>query len=265
MVIQLSTRAFLAAMLAVAMETPATYAQSQATSPCQATDSADKTSKAAPADQSSAKKADKTSTPCAQEPAKDLPAAQKFPFPGETPLPPMPGSTTSVPDSPAPPLHRPSAAEEHPVPGSAPPMPGSDSSSSSSSSSDGSSSSAGDSTAPETGSPPLDDRGDNPRASTRRRLPKVKKLQSDEDRAAEDLTVAKFYEQSGDLNAAYLRTKDAVKYQPSEPEAHYALAQMAQKLNKRDEAIAEYNAYLQLAPDGLQIKQAHKALDQLQR
>jgi tetratricopeptide (TPR) repeat protein len=145
-------------------------------------------------------------------------------------------------------------------------MPGSDSSSSSSSSSSGSdssSSSSGDNTAPEAGSPPLDDKGDNPRAATRRRLPKVQKLQSDEDRAAEDLTVAKFYEQSGDLNAAYLRTKDAVKYQPTDPEAHFALAHMAQELNKRDEAIAEYNAYLQLAPDGLQIKQANKALAQL--
>jgi Tfp pilus assembly protein PilF len=56
-----------------------------------------------------------------------------------------------------------------------------------------------------------------------------------------------------------------VKYQPSDPEAHLALAHVAQKLNKRDEAISEYNAYLQLAPDGTQIKQAQKALGQLQR
>jgi len=148
-------------------------------------------------------------------------------------------------------------------------MPGSDSSSSSSSSSssdssDSSSSSAGDGTTPNTGSPPLDDKGDNPRAASRRRLPKVKKLQSDDDRAAEDLKIAKFYEQSGDLNAAYMRTRDAVKYQPADPEAHFALAHLAQKLNKRDEAIAEYNAYLQLAPDGTQIKQAQKALGQIQ-
>lgn len=143
-------------------------------------------------------------------------------------------------------------------------MPGSDSSNSSSSSSS-SSSSAGDDAPSDAGSPPLDDRSDNPGVSIRRRLPKVQKLQSDEDRAAEDLNVAKFYEQSGDLNAAYLRTRDAVKYQPSDPEAHFALARIAQKLNKRDEAVAEYNAYLRLAPDGLQIKQAQKALDLLQR
>jgi hypothetical protein len=42
------------------------------------------------------------------------------------------------------------------------------------------------------------------------------------------------------------------------------LGHLAQKLNKRDEAIAEFNSYLQLEPDGQKIKQAHKALSQLQ-
>jgi Tfp pilus assembly protein PilF len=91
----------------------------------------------------------------------------------------------------------------------------------------------------------------------------VEKLQSDEERAAEDVDVAKFYEASGDLNAAYLRARDAVKYQPSDPEAHFILARIAQKMSKRDEAIAEYDAYLKLEPDGDQTKQARKALGQL--
>jgi tetratricopeptide (TPR) repeat protein len=176
----------------------------------------------------------------------------------------MPGSPTPAPDAPVPSGPRPSAAKEHPFPGSAPPLSGSDSSSSSSSSDSSSSSSSGDSNTPDAGSPPLDDKGDNPRANVRRRLPKVQKLQSDDERAAEDLNIAKFYEQKGDLNAAYLRSKDAVKYQPSDPDAHFALAHIAQKLDKRDEAVAEYNAYLQLAPDGMEIKQAQKALSQLQ-
>ncbi len=154
-------------------------------------------------------------------------------------------------------------------------MPGAESSSSSSSGgSDSSSSSSGSSSdnsndaAPPGSGAPLDDKGDNPGAavrSARRKLPKVEKLQSDEDRAAEDLDVARFYEQAGDLNAAYLRARDAVKIQPSDPEAHFVLGHLAQKLNKRDEAIAEYNSYLQLEPDGEKIKQARKALTQLQR
>jgi len=77
--------------------------------------------------------------------------------------------------------------------------------------------------------------------------------------------VAKFYEDSGDLNAAYLRVRDAVKVQPSDPEAHYALGHLAQKLNKREEAIAEFSSYIQLEPDGQKIKQAQKSLAQLQR
>ena len=89
--------------------------------------------------------------------------------------------------------------------------------------------------------------------------------QSDEERAAEDLRVSKFYEQSGNLNAAYLRAKDAVQFQPNDPDMHYALARVAQKMNKREEAIAEFKTYLKLNPDGLDIKKAQKALDQLQR
>jgi len=214
-------------------------------------------------------KAESPAAPCeTPAPASNTPASQRFPFPGE-PAAPMQGqSAPDAPEKQTTPAKAPSAADKYPFPGSAPPMPGeSSSSSSSSSSSDGSSSGAddpNDGPARTDSRPPLDDKGDNPRAATRRKLPKVQKLQSDEERAAEDLDVAKFYEQSGDLNAAYLRARDAVKVQPSDPEAHFALGHLAQKLNKRDEAIAEFNSYLQLEPDGQKIKQAHKALSQLQ-
>jgi Tfp pilus assembly protein PilF len=99
----------------------------------------------------------------------------------------------------------------------------------------------------------------------RRKLPKVQNLQSDDDREAEDLTVARFYRDRGNLNAAYQRSKDAVKHQPDDPDAHLLLAEMAQKLNKRDEAIAEYNALLKLDASDEQIKTARKALAQLQQ
>jgi Tfp pilus assembly protein PilF len=133
-----------------------------------------------------------------------------------------------------------------------------DSGSSSSSSSD--SSSSADPDAPS--SVPWVDEAASSRS--RRKLPKVQKLQSDEDRATEDLSVARFYEGNGNLTAAYLRTKDAVKVLPNDPEVHFAHAQIAQKLKKRDEAIAEYNAYLKLDPEGERIKTARKALSQLQ-
>jgi tetratricopeptide (TPR) repeat protein len=142
------------------------------------------------------------------------------------------------------------------MPGSEPESPGGSSSSSSSSSADD------PGNTPPADKPPVDDK--TPPKNVRRRLPKIEKLQSDEERAAEDLKVSKYYEEAGSLNAAYLRAQDAVKSLPSDPETHFALAHIAQKLEKNDEAVAEYNAYLKLDPDGVKIKQAQKALSQLQ-
>lgn len=213
------------------------------------------------------KERDKPSPTCAPPPAPKEPStSERFPFPGEPPASPA-VDPRQTPQAPAPAEKHPSAGDQFPFPGSAPPMPGSTSSDSGSSSSSSSSSNADDPVEPPPaggdGSAP-DDKG-NPRAAVRRRLPKVERLQSDEERAAEDLEVAKFYEDSGDLNAAYLRARDAVKVQPSDPDAHFVLGHLAQKLNKRDEAIAEFNSYLQLEPDGQKIKQAQKSLAQLQR
>ena len=89
------------------------------------------------------------------------------------------------------------------------------------------------------------------------------KLQSPEEREAEDLSIAHFYTQSGDLQGAYLRSKDAVNTIPDDPDAHFALAEAALKLNKRDEAIAEYNACLKLDPGDKEAKAARKALARL--
>ena len=62
---------------------------------------------------------------------------------------------------------------------------------------------------------------------------------------------------------AYLRAKDAVKIQPDYPEGHFALGEAAKRLKKKDEAVAEFEAYLKLAPDGERAKAAEKALDEL--
>ena len=207
-----------------------------------------------PASPANAKSAnDKPCSPPAD--TKKPSAAEQFPFPGEPAKPIAPADT--APDAPKPNTSHPSAVEEHPFPTQpSPPMDSGSSSSSSSSSSD--SSSSADPDAP----PPGDNTADT--KSMRRKLPKVQKLQSDEDRATEDLSVARFYEGNGNLTAAYLRTQDAVKALPNDPEVHFAHAQIAQKLKKRDEAIAEYNAYLKLDPEGERIKAARKALSQLQ-
>jgi tetratricopeptide (TPR) repeat protein len=198
------------------------------------------------ASQTSGKAAAKPCTPPATDTKKPS-ANEQFPFPGE------PSKPATTPDAPASNAPRPSAASEHPFP--TPPDAGSSSSSSSSSDD------AGDPSAPI--GPPLHDEGSEGK-STRRKLPKVKKVQTDDERVDEDLSVARFYVNDENLEGAYLRAKDAVKIQPDYSEAHFVLAEVAQKLNKKDEAIAEFKTYLQLDPNGPRMKAAQKALDELQ-
>lgn len=183
----------------------------------------------------------KTCTPPAaggQQPS----AAQQFPFPGEA-------SQPSTPAAPAPAASHPSAASDHPYPGD--PDASSSSSSSSSSSDDGN--------APV--GPPASDAS----RSTRRKLPKVAKVQTDDERVDEDLRVAKFYIADDDLPGAYLRAKDAVKIQPDYSEGHFMLAEVAQKMKKKQEAVAEYQAYLKMDPQGQRTKAAQRALEELNK
>ncbi|MBB5330800.1 tetratricopeptide repeat protein [Tunturiibacter gelidoferens] len=202
--------------------------------------------------------ASQPSTPC-PPPAKKPSTAEQFPFPGApakpappaTPPPDSPGATTPS-----------SAATEHPFPTTpAPALPGDDSSSSSGSgnSNSDSSTSGTDSDVPDTDMPKPGAEG----SSVHRKLPKVARVQTDDERVDEDLRVAKFYMRDDNLKGAYLRAQDAVKTQPEYSAGHYALAEIAEKMKKKDEAIAEFQTYLKLDPDGEKAKEARKALDQL--
>jgi hypothetical protein len=193
----------------------------------------------------------KTCTPPAA--AKKPSVSEQFPFPGQ------PAKPATPPDSPSPAATPSDAATQHPFPTQPPPrLPGDDSSSSSSSSSSGD-----DPTAPPDANPTTKD-GDPPEGtSVHRKLPKVKRVQTDDERVDEDLYVAKFYLRDENYQGAYLRAKDAVTIQPEYPAAHFALAEIALKLKKKDEAIAEYQAYLKLDPDGEKAKAAQKALADL--
>lgn len=190
------------------------------------------------------------SSPCTPAaPAKKPSVSEQFPFPGSPSKP-----AANAPDAPSSSVPN-SAATDHPFPTTPPPrLPGDDSSSSSSSSSSGT-----DTDSPTDSLPPPGTEG----SSTRRKLPKVKRVQSDDERVDEDLTVAKFYMGDENFKGAYLRAKDAVKIQPDYSAAHFTLAQVAQKLKKNDEAIAEFKIYLKLDPTGERSKEAQRALDEL--
>jgi len=191
--------------------------------------------------------------PCTpQSPKKSV--AEQFPFPGATSKPaaatpdsPAPASTT--PNSTSPTTTPSDAATQHPFPTTPPPkLPDSDSSSSSSSSGD---------------DPTMPPDDVVPTPTTRHRLPKVAKVQSDDERVDEDIAVAKFYMNDENYQGAYLRAQDAIKVQPDYSLAHFTLAQAAQKMKKKDEAIAEYQLYLKLDPDGDKAKAAKQALAEL--
>jgi tetratricopeptide (TPR) repeat protein len=211
----------------------------------------------------------------AQTPApapKDSPA-QLFPYPGD-PAPAAPPPSTNQPDAPKPSSQtgQPSAddpVKKFPYPGEKtlpkdPAASGRSSSSSSSSSTDPTSDP--DMPGAATPSAPTDPSDPDyvPEKSVRRKLPKVKVLQSDEDREAEDVKIAKYYGSTGNWNAAYRRSKDAVKIKPDDPDARQLLGEAAIKLKKNDEAAEAYNALLKLDASDQQLKAAHKALEHLQ-
>ena len=215
--------------------------------------------------------------PCGTTPAPSSKPStkEKFPFPGEvggTPDPALP-SISGAPQTPDA-----AGATSSPAPKSFP-FPGDASKPDASTGASSSSSSSGDDATPidpsassdsQPGATPgLKDEGSEGKPATpgrhilHRVNPVGTKLQTNDEREQEDLDVAHFYVQSGDLQGAYLRSQDAVKIAPDDADAHFALAEIAMKLNKRDEAIAEYNACLKLDPSEKQAKDARKALARL--
>jgi len=202
----------------------------------------------------SAPSSNQTAKPCPDGAPKRPSAAEQFPFPGS------PSKPANPPDSPTPTTTPSDAATQHPFPTAPPPkLPGDDSSSSSSSSGD-------DLTPPPDDDPTAKADPSNPPEGTsvHRKLPKVKKVQTDDERVDEDLYVAKFYMHDENYQGAYLRAKDAVSIQPEYSAAHFALAEILQKMKKKDEAISEFQTYLKLDPDGEKAKAAKKALVELQ-
>lgn len=188
--------------------------------------------------------------PAAEKRAADTPAGKANPFPG--------GATPDMPTDAVGPT-------DNPNPGSVPSDPAS-SGSSSSSSGDAVPADPDSATKGAAARNPDDDE-DKPRLTDKGseggRGKKVPKPQSDTERVDEDLSIAEFYGQSGNYMGAYLRAKDAVTTQPDYPEGHFALGEAARRLNKKSEAVAEFQAYLRLSPEGRQAKVAEKALRDL--
>ncbi len=197
--------------------------------------------------------------PCTPAPSDVRPATavNPFPFPGENAgeVPDIPNKPESSTPAPRPTSQTPNS---FPFPGESE-TPASAASSSSSSNSSSTSSDAPN--APD--APALKDEGST--GSTRFARKHLAKVEDLDTREAKDLEISRYYASTGNFQAAYLRAKDAVTSIPDDPAAHLALAQTAQHLNKKEEAVTEYKAYLKLAPDGDKVPAARKALALLDR
>jgi tetratricopeptide (TPR) repeat protein len=193
--------------------------------------------------------------PCPPPPAVKT-NEEKFPFPGETPDVPL----SRPPDAPTAPAAAPAQKpSENKFPDDIP----ADSSSSSSSNPDSPNPADPD-------KPGLNDKGSEGTTTPGRHLlhrvnPPGTKLQSDDERVAEDLSIAKYYTQSGDLPGALLRAKDAVKLAPDDADTHFTLAEVFRGLSMNEQAVAEYNACLKLSPDAKETAASKKALARLEK
>lgn len=78
--------------------------------------------------------------------------------------------------------------------------------------------------------------------------------------ASEDVRVGGFYLDRRDYKGAYLRYKEATLVDPANAEAVFGLAEAAQGLKQKDEAVQNFQLYLDVFPDGKKAKEARKAL-----
>jgi hypothetical protein len=183
----------------------------------------------------------------------NLPAAERFPFPGDAQTPDATPPVAPA-QSPAGAGDGKSTAQRFPFPGESSAGKSDASSSSSSSGGDGSAGS-GD---------PNDVNSDTPMAPKRnlhrKPAPPPPSVAQQE---GEDLQVASFYMDDGNYRGAYGRAVDAVKLADDDADAHLALAEAARRLGKLDEAELNYRRALTLDPVPKTRKAAEAALKEM--
>lgn len=214
--------------------------------------------------------------PAAQDQPVPSNAAQQFPYPGDSPAP-QQTPAANAPNAPGAQQAPASPAQQFPYPGDnssssnssssgdvKPGAPGGlndagSSGSSSSGSDSGYSSSKADDAPP---SPDEDDEGVAKKTRASRTRPAMP-VKTPDQRFAEDMEVAGFYQNNGNFMGAYLRAKDAVSVSADNPDARLALADAARKLGKLDEAETNYKKCLQLDPVPKTRKAAESALKEM--
>jgi tetratricopeptide (TPR) repeat protein len=85
----------------------------------------------------------------------------------------------------------------------------------------------------------------------------------DPHRAGKDIEVGDYYFKRKNYKGAEDRYREALFYKDNDAIATYRLAICLEKLDRRDEALVEYENYLRILPHGPQAGHARKAIDRL--
>ena len=85
----------------------------------------------------------------------------------------------------------------------------------------------------------------------------------DPHKAAKDIEVGDFYFKRKNYHAAEDRYREALYYKDNDAIATYQLAICLEKLDRPDEARAQYERYLQILPYGPEAENARKAIERL--
>lgn len=77
------------------------------------------------------------------------------------------------------------------------------------------------------------------------------------------MDVGEFHLKNKNWKGAEFRFRDALAVKPENPQATFKLAQSLDKLGNNEGAKAEYQAYLNMEPEGVFARQAHEALERM--
>ncbi len=85
----------------------------------------------------------------------------------------------------------------------------------------------------------------------------------DPHKAAKDIEIGDFYFKRKNYRAAEDRYREALYYKDNDAIATYHLAICLEKMDRPDEASAQYESYLKILPNGPEAENAKKAIERL--
>jgi tetratricopeptide (TPR) repeat protein len=118
-------------------------------------------------------------------------------------------------------------------------------------------------------SPPKDDAKDHPNSASQPKAADdetsdVQEMHPwDPHKAAKNIEGGDFYFRRKNYRAAADRYREALFYKPDDALANFRLGESLEKLEQRDEAVAHFQAYLKVLPNGPLSKQAEKSIQRL--